>query len=185
MDYVTKPLTTKKVRLLAELFRKEFKLDPHEKIPVLFLLDQLADVFGNHFHYEILDDHEFPPSVMARCCLNNEGGFTIEIRESVYSGAHKGNGAFRGFICHEICHIFLFKIGQYPEFNRAFPDNEIPAYCSVEWQAKALCGEVMIPYEDSLEMNVTALVANYGVSEASAKYRRRKINEEKRKRNKK
>lgn len=105
--------------------------------------------------------------------MNEDGGFTIEIKESVYDGAARGNGAFRGFICHELCHIFLFDQGFIPVFERAFENNKIPAYRSVEWQAKALCGEVMIPYEESQGMSFNELVTRYGVSQAFATHRRR------------
>ena len=80
-------------------------------------------------------------------------------------------GAFLGFICHEICHIFLFKIGFTPVYERSFADNTIPAYCSVEWQAKALCAEVMIPYQETIGMNVQDIYTTYHCSKAFAENR--------------
>ena len=115
-----------------------------------------------------------PPQTMARCIPNDLGGFTIEIKETVYDGAYeKQIGAFLGFICHEICHIFLFYIGFRPVFERGFENNELPAYCSVEWQAKALCAEVMIPFEESQGMSVTLIENIYHVSKAFAKNRKK------------
>ena len=109
---------------------------------------------------------------MARCTPNNQQGFTIEIKETVYIGAYeKQIGAFLGFICHEICHVFLFKIGFMPVFERSFEDNELPAYCSVEWQAKALCAEVMIPYRETIGMKADDIEEKYHVSKAFAKKR--------------
>ena len=109
---------------------------------------------------------------MAQCTPNNAGGMTIEIKQSVYEGAYKRNiGAFRGFICHELCHLFLFSIGFTPIYARSFADGEVPPYRSVEWQAKALCGEVMIPYAETRGMRVKAIQENYQVSEAFAKHR--------------
>ena len=100
------------------------------------------------------------------------GGFTIEIKESIYNGAYKKQiGAFLGFICHEICHVFLFNIGFTPVYERSFADKEIPAYCSVEWQAKALCAEVMIPYNESRGMGTKAITDYYHVSRAFAENR--------------
>ncbi len=111
---------------------------------------------------------------MARCIPNDQGGFTIEIKESIYVGAYeKQIGAFLGFICHEICHIFLFRIGFTPIFERSFENNELPAYCSVEWQAKALCAEVMIPYEETKGMSVSSIENTYHVSKAFAKNRKK------------
>ena len=111
---------------------------------------------------------------MAQCTPNDQGGFTIEIKESVYAGAYENQiGAFLGFICHEICHIFLFRIGFTPIFERSFENNELPAYCSVEWQAKALCAEVMIPYDETEGMSASLIENTYHVSKAFAKNRKK------------
>lgn len=56
-----------------------------------------------------------------------------------------------------------------PIYTRSFANNEIPAYRSVEWQAKALCAEVMIPYEESIGMKPKQIVDRYHVSKAFAK----------------
>ncbi|MDD5922867.1 MAG: hypothetical protein PUC44_06800 [Eubacteriales bacterium] len=69
--------------------------------------------------------------------------------------------------------MFLFEIGYTPLYNRSFEDKEIPAYCSVEWQAKALCAEVMIPYNESKGMKPKEIVETYYVSQAFAKNRRK------------
>lgn len=66
---------------------------------------------------------------------------------------------------------FLFEIGFKPIYSRSFSKGEIPAYRSVEWQAKALCGEVMIPYEESQGLKKSEIIEKYNVSEAFAKYR--------------
>ena len=146
---------------------------PSGPFPVLEALDKLRDIFPD-CTYEVVDDKHLPPSTMAQCTPNDAGGFTIEIKESVYDGAYNSNvGALLGFICHELCHIFLFKIGFTPLYGRSFAENEIPAYCSVEWQAKALCAEVMIPYEESIGMKPKEITETYNVSKAFADHRRK------------
>lgn len=170
MDYQTKPTTRTALRFMAVVFRELFHVPLSGPFPVMELLDQLPDVFPGCY-YTVVPDNSLPGNTMAQCTPNDEGGFTITIRESIYDGAANEVGAFRGFICHELCHIFLFRVGFTPIYTRSFQNNKLPAYCSVEWQAKALCGEVMIPYEESSGLDRQQLVARYQVSDAFAQYR--------------
>ncbi len=173
MDYETKPTSRKDLRRFAMYFRKLFDVPLTGPFPVLEVLDKVSDVFEG-CDYVIVEDNKLAPQTMARCTPNDRGGFTIEIKATVYWGAYKKRiGAFLGFICHEICHVFLFEIGYTPLYNRSFEDKEIPAYCSVEWQAKALCAEVMIPYNESKGMKPKEIVEKYYVSQAFAKNRRK------------
>lgn len=171
MDYKTKPTSRKDLRRYSKFFRDIYGV-PHTGIfPVLQALDKLSDIFEG-CNYEIVEDSKLPSKTMARCIPNDQGGLTVEIKEIIYKGAYeKKIGAYLGFICHELCHIFLFSIGFTPIFERSFDDKAIPAYCSVEWQAKALCAEVMIPYEESVGMGVTQIMDNYQVSKAFAQHR--------------
>ena len=174
MDYETKPTSRKDLRRYSVYFRELFCTPIAGPFPVLAALDKLNDVFDD-CNYIIVEDRKLAPQTMAQCIPNEEGGFTIEIKESVYRGAYEHNiGAFRGFICHELCHIFLFKIGFTPIYARSFANNEIPPYKSVEWQAKALCAEVMIPFDESVGMMPKTIVEKYHVSQAFA-YARRKL----------
>lgn len=173
MDYKTKPTCRRDLRRYSQILQKVFDVPLSGPFPVLDALDKIRDVFGN-CNYEIVEDNQFPPQKMAQCTPNDQGGFTIEIKESVYAGAYENQiGAFLGFICHEICHIFLFRIGFTPIFERSFENNELPAYCSVEWQAKALCAEVMIPYDETEGMSASLIENTYHVSKAFAKNRKK------------
>ena len=69
---------------------------------------------------------------------------------------------------YTMSHIFLFKIGFKPIYERSFDNNKLPAYCSVEWQAKALCAEVMIPFDESKGMKHKEILDRYHVSKAFA-----------------
>lgn len=116
MDYQTKPTSRNDLRQYAKIFRKLFDVPETGPFPVLEALEKLSDVFP-YCSYVIVGEDELPPQIMAQCTLNDLGGFTITIREKVYGGAYESNtGAFRGFICHELCHIFLFYIGFTPVF---------------------------------------------------------------------
>lgn len=173
MDYKTKSTSRKDLRAYSKYVRKLFDVPQTGPFPVLEVLDKISDVFVGS-GYQIVEDDRMPPQTMARCIPNDKGGFTIEIKETIYVGAYeKQIGAFLGFICHEICHVFLFYIGFTPIFERSFEPNELPAYCSVEWQAKALCAEVMIPFEESRNMKPTEIERTYHVSKAFAKNRQK------------
>lgn len=174
MDYYTKPVKRIQLRKFACLFRQLFEIGQNEKINVLEVLDKFHSVFENA-SYVVLEDYEMPPNIPARCLIQeNEGTFRMEIKNTVYEGAYKKKvGAFLDFICHEMCHVFLYIIGYTPTMNRSFDNGKIPAYCSVEWQAKALCGEIMMPYEATKNMSIEEIMKVYGVSRASAEFRKR------------
>lgn len=171
MDYETKALCREDIRRLSPIFREIFGIKKDGEFPVLNALEKIALVFDD-CDYEIVEDDALPVVTPARCKPNDKGGFTIEIRNEIYKGAfEKRIGAYRDHICHEISHIFLFKIGYVPEYNRSLGDYEVEPYKSVEWQAKALTGEVMIPYEESAGMTWEEIMEKYHVSKSAAKYR--------------
>lgn len=174
MDYITQALSREKIRVFSKIFRRIFGIDDDlSPFPVLEALEKVPDIFKNTV-VNIEKDDELPCNVPARCYLNEIGEFTIEIKESVYNGAYiKKTGAYLGFICHEMCHIFLYKMGYTPLLERSFENNELPAYKSVEWQTKALCGEVMMPYEATKNMSCEDIVNKYHVSQGFAKHRQK------------
>lgn len=171
MDYQTKPTSRSDLRQYAKILRQIFDVPEGGPFPVLTALEQLRDKFKGSW-FEVVENNELPLSTPARCFQNNDGGYTIQIKEMVYKGAHdQQTGAFLGHICHEICHVFLFTIGFTPIHDRSFEDQELPRYCSVEWQCKALAGEVMIPYEESRGMDEAEIISTYHVSKGFAKKR--------------
>lgn len=170
MDAKTRPISRLELRKLGKRMREAFAIEPGGALPVLAMLDKLSDVLPG-CKYVVVEDSELPPKTMAHCYLDGLG-YTIKIKESVYAGAYeKNNGAFLGFICHEICHVFLFMNGYAPILERSFENFPVPAYRSVEWQAKALCGEVMVPFEESVGLSAGEIERRYLVSKAIAKYR--------------
>ena len=172
MDYRTKPLSRATIRKISKLIRKIFGLSYDEPFPVLNALEMIGSIFKDTT-YDVLEDDKLPGNVFAWCYPKPDGGFKIEIKQTVYDGAYNdSNVAFLCFICHEICHIVLFYLGYTPISTRTLQKNEqIPAYCSVEWQAKALCGELTIPYEATIGMTAKEIVKHYPVTMQSAKYR--------------
>lgn len=175
MDYETNPVSRKEIREFAKLMRKAFGVPLTGKFPVLEMLEKLPDIFPNT-SYIVLPDNCFDANNPARCILDSYNNFTIKIAEYVYENAYSSNGTNRGaclgFICHEICHVFLYKIGYRPILGRNILLNtSIPCYRSVEWQTKALAGEVMIPYDESAGLSTIEIVEKYDVSMSFAIYR--------------
>lgn len=171
MDYETKPVSRKELRKFAKVFRMLFGItDDSKPFPIVEILDRIPDVFKN-CGYRVVDDAVLGSAIMARCTPNNLGGYDIDIKQSIYDGACRGIGAYRGFICHELAHVFLFMLGYTPLYNRSFAEGDIPAYKSVEWQAKALAAEIMIPYHASIGMSSQDIYFQYNVSKAFADHR--------------
>lgn len=170
MDYETRPTSRKRLRVFAKLFRKIFEIDAWEPVKVLEILELVPNKLRNT-SFIIVSDWDLPSNVPARCTIAN-GRFQIEIKESVYNGAYKKKiGAYYGSIMHEICHVFLYKLGFTPVMNRSFSNEVLPAYCSVEWQAKALCGEIMMPYKATANMPIFMLMRKFNVSKGFAEMR--------------
>ena len=172
MDYETKPLSRDAIRKMSVYVRRIFKVKNDDPFPVLYALEKLPDLF-NGSGARVVEDDELPGNVFAWCYPKPEGGFMIEIKQTVYDGAYKDkNGAFLCFICHEICHVILFYLGYTPISARSFENiDDIPPYRSVEWQAKALCGELTIPFDATVGMSAKEIAEKYNVSMQSARYR--------------
>lgn len=171
MDYETKPLTREDIRRLAPIFREIFGVVNEGPFPVLEALEKVPFIFPD-CDFSIVENNMLPTTTPARCKPNEKGGFVIEIRDEIYRGAYeKRIGAYLGHICHEIAHIFLFNIGYVPEYNRSLKNKKIEPFRSVEWQAKALTGEVMIPYEETKGLSWRTIMDDYHVSKSAAKYR--------------
>ena len=87
MDYITHPTSREELRMFSRVFRYLFGInDDISAFPVLRALEMLPDVFPGS-SYEIVEDDVLPANVPARCILDSQGNFTIEIKESIYKGA--------------------------------------------------------------------------------------------------
>lgn len=171
MDYRTYPTTRKNIRTISNKMREFFGYGKDEKINPLLCLDRVGEIIEGSI-YEVVDDDKLPYNVPAECKSRKDKSYKILIKESVYKKAYENNDeASRDYIMHEICHLFMFALGYTPIIERSFNNCELKAYESVEWQAKALCGEFMIPYEYSKNMSMLEIMEKYGVSASQANYR--------------
>lgn len=172
MDYLTKSVNRKQLRELSIILRKLFGLDENCKIPVIEMLDRLPYVFKGSY-YSVVEDRELPKNVPAACRQISETAFEIRIKNSVYIGAYERDvGGYRAHILHEICHVFLYTLGFKPILQRSFRNGELAPYKSAEWQAKALCGETMMPFKETKHLTTEQIMKIYGVSRAQAEYRK-------------
>lgn len=170
MNYITKPTNRTRLRQYSDVFRKLFDAQKGEPFPVLASLERLPDIFRGSSCIVVKDD-VLPKNVPAQCTKNDGNGFTIEVKQTVYDGARKGVGAYLGFILHEMVHIFMYEIGYRPILQRSF--KEAPVYCQVEWQVKALTGEIAMPYENTKDMSVSEIIKTYHVSKGFATARKK------------
>lgn len=173
MDYLTLPISRNELRAMAIVFRRWLHLTDDECVPVVQLLDKFCITAG--ITYEIVDNDDFDLRGNVPAVTNIDscrGEIIIKIKEEIYSGAlYKELGGYRNHIMHEMCHVFLYKFGYTPISEKLFKNNEIPPARSAEWQAKALCGEIMMPYFATQGMSEEEIVKKYKVSRDSARQR--------------
>ena len=171
MDYRTKGISRNQLRNLAKVIRFSWEYDDSSPFNPILELDRL------HLHikrvtYEIVMDDELPKNVPAACEIVENDNIIIKIKEKVYVGASERKiGGDLMDITHEIMHAFLYRIGFKPTLCRSYQNNSIKPYESMEWQAKALAGEVMIPYEASKGLSVDEIMRKFHVSKSAAEMR--------------
>ena len=180
MDYEARiGLSREKIRILSVFVRKILQVRTL-KFPVLKVLDKLEILFPDNFYYVSEEDSLFEKNVPAYIEQEGENEYCIHIKQSVYDGALKGRGDCLGFINHEIAHFCLIhifdigpkniKFGNSIIYSREPKEGKIPPFKSMEWQAKALCGELMIPYEKCKDMSYWEIISKTKSSMEQAAY---------------
>ncbi len=176
MDYKTKKISRKRIRTIAQVIRFCFK-DCVSKdglnVNVIKMLELSHDIF-NCITYEIVEDDELG-NIPSRCNPDFNGNYHIQIKESVYVGAAEVIGGYRMHIVHELSHAFLCMLGYTPVCDRSFKNFELNPCESMEWQAKALAGEIMMDDELTEGMTIDELMNKCGVSidGANNRYKRK------------
>ncbi|MEM7101242.1 MAG: ImmA/IrrE family metallo-endopeptidase [Pseudomonadota bacterium] len=103
----------------------------------------------------------------------------IEIKESVYLGAHDQVPKDRFTISHELGHLFL---KHQASFSRATIRRDHKTYQDSEWQADTFAAELLMDSRriDLKKDTVQTLTKRFGVSYQAAEVRLRKLNNENR-----
>lgn len=165
MDYKTKRISRNRIRLIAKIFRRVFKECISKDglyVDVIKLFELIPHKFNNIIT-EVVDD-EVLNNIPGRCSPDLNGNYHIQIKESVYNGAYDGIGGYRTHIVHELSHAFLCMFGYTPVYDRSFKNNELIPCESMEWQAKALAGEILMEYDLTKGMDIEGLIEKCGVS---------------------
>ena len=174
IDYETYPISRKNIRFLAEFIRDKLHIKT-TKFPVIKLLDYLEQNYDD-INYSVDSDSDFEENVMAYLDESITGMYTIHIRNSVYEAACNGDKMSIGFICHEMSHYFMICwFGFKPKYGRILGEKKIEKFRSIEWQAKALCGELMIPYENFITKSIDKIMNETDSSYSQAKYYKENI----------
>lgn len=173
MDGITHPTSRLYLRDIANKFRETF-FQTGLCVNVL----SLVEVFPVYFPkcvIAIVPDEEMEegtPTTIEENLLEDTGTYTIRIKESVYERAYKGSGGDRMHIVHEMAHYILIEEYNFKPLTARSYGNVVVRYkpCSMEWQAKALAGEIMMPYELTKDMDFISIAIKCKVSfEAAAK----------------
>lgn len=174
MDYCTKPISRSKLRMIAGFIRKLFKSKNKYFFDVVKVFELLPHYFDNVFTEIVSDDDQELNGVPAATILLENRRYCIKVKESVYEKAYfEKNGGYRMHIMHEISHYLLFMLGYTPQFDRVYKNKELKSYESVEWQAKALAGEILIPYENTIDMSTMSIMRKCKVSREAALNRKK------------
>ena len=169
MDYKTKSISRNDIRTIALVLKFVFKECVSEDglyIDVVKMFELVHDKCSD-ITVEVVDDEELG-DIPGRCTPDFKGHYHIQVKETVYEGAVNGIGGYRTHILHELSHAFLCMLGFTPICDRSFKPYELLPYESMEWQAKALTGEIMMDYVLTEYMSVKELIKECGVSEEGA-----------------
>ena len=172
MDYKTKKISRNQIRIMAKIFRDIFKECISKNglyVDVIKMFEITPSIFKN-ITTEIVPD-EVLDNIPGRCNPDFNGNYHIQIKESVYIGAVEGVGGYRTHILHELSHAFMCMVGFTPVCDRSFKNRELLPYESMEWQAKALTGEILMDNDLTKGMAIEELIENCGVSRSGANNR--------------
>lgn len=173
MDYKTKPISRDEIRKISLSVRNDiFKCKNKYYFDVIKALEILPQKF-KRVSFEIVSDNDKELNgVPAITVPDMKGNYCIKIKESVYEGAYyKKTGGYRGHIMHEISHVILFILSYVPNLDVAYGNRGIKPYESIEWQTKALAGEILMPYEATKGMDYKTIMKRCKVSEEAARNR--------------
>ena len=165
-NYIAEALSRKQIRGLAVAIKAEFGLRERLHIPIVELLDVMAEKVKG-FSYQVVDDFELPANEHAVTDIKTG---LIKIKNSVYDGAANGRGRDRMTIAHEIAHFILCCLYG---VKLARCDGRPKQYCDPEWQAKCFAGEFLIDAELTKDMTPVDIANECGVSLDAAEYQKK------------
>lgn len=156
------PYSRRNLRAIAENVHKALHYDGVSPFPVVKVVELVLP--------KLIPDFEF--QVVSRVMLDEEHGRTypdkhlMYIREDVYEGACRGRGRDRFTIAHELSHQLIH---EGIDVSLARSDSRHKTYEDSEWQANALAGELLMPFDSIRNLTVNQIANTYQVSLAAAR----------------
>jgi hypothetical protein len=136
LGHKVKPLRKVAVQRVAQTFRDSVGIKS-EKINICALYELLQDM--GFLEFEIVDDWE----LLGMEAQTKPDDDSIQIRQSVYDLAAKGDGHCRFTLAHELGHLLLHKDQEPVSYARGeIPKHEI--YEDSEWQADVFASELLM-----------------------------------------
>lgn len=174
MDGITHPTSREYLREIANKFRERF-FQFGLYVNVLSLMEVFPVYFQKCIIIVVPDEDivgSIPTVIEEKVSCENMT-YVIKIKETVYERAFNGSGGDRMHIMHEMAHYLLIEeYGFKPITARSYGNIKVRYKpCSMERQAKALAGEIMMPYEMTSGMSANEISEKYGVSLEAAKKR--------------
>ena len=162
--FVAEPLSREKIRKFTLELRKLLKLENEIYFPVIPFLEVILPTIDPNFEFHIVTGEELPNKYAVAYPEEN----LIKIREDVYERAINGVPRDRFTIAHEIGHLILHTDNRIA-LARDMDMVNIPSYRDPEWQANTFAGELLVPYELTMDMSLKEIEINCGVSKYVAK----------------
>ena len=129
--------------------------------PIVEFIEHVLPQIDESFKYEYCQKNELPANVYAYYSpIDN----LMKIREDVYIGASNGNSRDRFTLAHEVGHYFLHN----EVILTRKSESEIPPYENPEWQANVFAGELLIPSQEIIGMEISEIMCNCNVSRQEA-----------------
>lgn len=162
---LTRPLSRKRIRWLANNLRKAFNLQDEIYLPIVLILEDLAR--EGCFNLELVPISKMPQAFGEYIPSEK----ILRIREDIYLDAADGDGFARSTCAHELGH-FIMGHGEEPiKFSRhANSTAIIKPYEDPEWQANAFAGELLVPKHLVDGLKPMEIVEKCDVTRAMAKY---------------
>jgi len=166
MVVFAEPIQRIRLRAISVKLRELSGYSDELYFPIVKFVEHKMPKLFRGFNLEIKEKAYFSPNTHGETSVEEQ---VIRIREDVYIGAINGNGRDRMTMAHEVGHYVLL-VAKGIKFYRTFEETEIEAFRDPEWQAKALAGELLCPFNLIKGMTASQIAKDCGVSNPAAQY---------------
>lgn len=165
------PMSVKKIRDVVDIVMGivgVFGSKTIGRVDIIDILDVRLPKIMPAFYLEVVEDHKLPNQY----AITYPEQSLIQVRESVYDGARQSNRRDRFTLAHELGHLLLHR--QPGGYARSSGNHKV--YEDSEWQADVFAAELLMPYEEVVDLRSADEIARrFDVSEQAAQMRFDKI----------